>query len=320
MINENQQYTTQLIPGETIKYIEGEIQTFFVYEWGIEGYLINNSRKYKFRIKKNIHIRDHLCSGLNIIFINGFCIKNKRGEIIITDGKFGRVEVYLRFSNYFYRKEGGTETLTGRIKQIIKGKELDIIRINTVINARDEIEIIVERKQNKIFNEQTIFYKDKIVRAMIQNKEKTRILRDIEILLLENFWYKMLAIETGKTTELGLLIPMMNKQRIVIMEQFDRIKQELMMIKGNISRINIEKLKEVLYAKITNGNWKNPYCLLIPDKKIEQYCNGIIKFLKEIRKIHIEFETVEEIIILIENYYPPIQMQKEDVYKISQEE
>ena len=92
----------QLTPGKKIPFTEGEVQTVYFYDWGVIGKIRINSQLFNFKITTDLKMKNEICIGMNLSFENGYCTKNEKGEVFITDGKFGKIAVTFKLNQFFY--------------------------------------------------------------------------------------------------------------------------------------------------------------------------------------------------------------------------
>ena len=294
-------------PGKTVKEFVGVIRSFTIQEWGIEGKAVRDNEHYKFRIKRNVDIKDFICSGLTIKIINGFCVKNRKRELIITDGKFGEVILLFDLENYFFRdlNERKTETITGIIRDIKYSNKNKTITIehglfrnkNYIIEINDQIKLSLEKK----------YYLGKTVKIKFIREKSKKICTKLEILQNDDIFYKIINADKNPS-DLLFLIPFISKQQELMKDIIGELIGELVLLKGTLSRINRQIFEDIIYDKINNGKLK-PLCVMfLPDYFFFKYFEKMVNFIRKLRENHSIFNSIEDILNLIKYYYPPLEI------------
>ncbi len=322
---------TDLIPGQTIKYFEGEIQSFNIFEWGIEGYVSKNDERYKFRIKNNLEIARQLHCGMSLIITRGYCTKSRKGELIVSDGKFGKIDISLKMNNYY-----NNNILTGEVVEITLKKNKFKITVKSLIDP-NIIWIILPSSSDKVpdeifyfNNSEYVFFVDestaiKNIIAEWLRRENKILLRmklksddhenrnkkiiDIEILGKENILYTLESINMTDINKVAAMIPLFIEQLDHIDIEFNRLKTKIVIITGNVSTIELEQLKTIILNKISYGNIKSLNFILYSKEEIINYIRNIELFIDTIiknRKIQsmILEKGASELIRVIDLFYP----------------
>ncbi len=292
-----------LEPGKAIEYIEGEILTVRFSKWGIYGNLKIKNQVYNYSLK-DLGFSKNIIVGLDLIIENGFCIRNKKEEIVITDGKFGKANIKLKLKRYYNVNEKQKRTLTGIVK-LIDNKNYDtILEIEQFIFPYHTERCIVLSQDKERLKKKTDGSVGKIVRILGQLKETDLIVESFDILPENHFWHKFVEIRDYHPDRIDSFSQIITQQMELVDNLYESFRKITFNFWKDVSKSSLITLKELLYSKIFSGELKPPYNVLISDNEIKNYFNTMIDFCENSDFIKNNFEEPEDFILYLKNFYP----------------
>ena len=194
-------------PGKTIVLLEGEVLSVQFTQWGIIGKLKTQYGIYSYKLKDSNSLSSNLAIGFKLIINNGYCFENKKGETVVSDGKFGNIKTMIDKS--FYEKvEGEVKVVTGVAKSIdILGEKL-CIHLEQIVPPGSIKEIMIINSENDVISnlkEKPKSFINKIV--TIEGKGDLVKFHIIGFKLLpeNHFLNKIINIKNGNLEEISLL-------------------------------------------------------------------------------------------------------------------
>ncbi len=292
-----------LEPGKTIEYIEGEILTVQFSKWGIYGKLGIKNQVHNYSLK-DLDISKNVIIGLNLIIEKGFCIKNKKEEIVITDGKFGKANIKLRLKTYYNVNEKKKRILTGIVKLIDNSNNNTILEIEQFIPPYQTERCIVLTQDKERLEKNINGNMGKVVRIIGQMKETNFLVESIDILPENHFWHKFVEIRDFHHDKIDNFSQIITQQMEVVDNLYESFRKITFNFWKDVSKSSLVTLKELLYSKIFTGELKTPYNILISENEIKNYFNAMIDFCDNSDFIKSSFNEPEEFILYLKNFYP----------------
>jgi hypothetical protein len=292
-----------LEPGKTIEYVEGEILTAQFSKWGIYGKLKIKNQAYNYSLK-DLGFSKNIIVGLDLIIENGFCRTNKKEEIVITDGKFGRASIKLKLERYYDVNKKQKKTITGIVKLIDNSNYDTILEIEQFIPPYKIEKCTVLPKDKERFKKNIDGYTGKIVRILGQLKETYLIVESIDILPENHFWYKFVEIRDHHPDKIDSFSQIITQQMEVVDNLYESFRKITFNLWKDVSKSSLITLKKLLFSKIFSGELKPPYNVLISDNEIKNYFNKMIDFCENSDFIKSNFEDPEDFILYLKNFYP----------------
>ena len=296
-------------PGKKIEYISGEILSIKLNQWGITGKLDFAGKEYDYKLKDPEMVK-YMLVGMDLVIYDGFCFKNKTNQEVITDGKFGRANVRISLDRYYSILEN-QEVITGIVNSIdcssgkceIKLKQLFPYEKKQDISFQDDGE-------NNIWKikEQGDFFINKIARLSFVRENERNTLETLEILPENHFWYKFERIRNGNNDDISYFVQIISNQRNIIEHYYENLKAMFLNSGKDISKNTLDKLKDLLYAKILNNDIKFPNNILLQRKEIEVYCDAMIEFFRNLVIKYNSYDKPDELLNILEYYYPPLKI------------
>lgn len=301
-----------LEPGKKIDYINGEILSIKLSQWGITGKIDVNSGIYNYKLKDPDMIRN-ISVGLDLAIYNGFCFKNKKGEIIITDGKFGSTNILVQLSRFFSLTDKQKTRVTCIIKSINNTSGNVILEVELLFPNEKHLQIIIpdheidswtniiEKKENLIEN---------IVTLDIIYKNKQYFLDALKILPENHFLYKFVKMKGGISETIPCFTLIISNQIRLIENYYEILKDMFLGTGKDISKNSLLELRELLYSKVLDGNLKFPYNILIQKEDIEKYLDSLIAFFKNLITSETNYIKPEDFLIILRFYFPSFSILK----------
>ncbi|MFW9852024.1 MAG: hypothetical protein ACFFDS_03725, partial [Candidatus Thorarchaeota archaeon] len=252
-----------LEPGKTIEYIEGEILTVRISKWGIFGKLKIKNQVYNYSIK-DLEFSKNIIIGLDLIIEKGFCIKNKKEEIVITDGKFGKANIKFNLNRYYNEIAKQKSTLTGIVKLIYNYDNDIVLEIERFIPPYHSERCVVLSKDKERLKKKFEGGVGKIVRILGQLKETFFIVETFDILPENHFWYKFVEIRDHHPDKIDNFSQIITQQMELIDNLYESFRKITFNFWKDVSKSSLVNLKELLYSKIFSEELKTPYNILIP--------------------------------------------------------
>ncbi|MCK5410284.1 MAG: hypothetical protein KAJ30_08460, partial [Candidatus Heimdallarchaeota archaeon] len=189
----------KLVPGKTIEYIEGEILSIKLSQWGVIGQLRTGFGIYDYKLKEP-EMAKRILVGMKLEISNGFCIKSKSNKIVITDGKFGKINVGIRIGDYYHTEKNIDMLLTGNVKKLNQiGGNLEVeLELSYPAQVIRKFSIPQQKEENDInFAQKLENSTNKIIRVEME-KSQSNAVCSIEILSEDHFWYRFEELKDGK--------------------------------------------------------------------------------------------------------------------------
>lgn len=296
----------KLVPGKTIEYIEGEILSIKLSQWGVIGQLRTDFGTYDYKLKEP-EMAKRILVGMRLEISNGFCVKNKNNEIIVTDGKFGKTNVGIRIEDYYHVENNIDRLLTGKVNKLNQiGENLEIelvLNYPTQIIRRFSILLQSEENDNK-FKQKLEDSANKIIRVEMDASQSNAVC-SIEILAKNHFWYKFEELKEGKLDNITYFSQLIMKQREVIEEYGGAFTELLFNLGKDLSKTTLISLSNLLNSKIYDAEVKFPYTLLITETDIVNYLNSMLEFSRSFIYGSDAVKQPNDLLILINNFFPP---------------
>lgn len=292
-----------LEPGKAIEYIEGDILTTKLSKWGIYGKIKIKNQEYNYSLK-DLGFSKDIIIGLDLIIENGFCRRNKKEEIVITDGKFGKANIKLKLERYYKVNEDQKKTITGIVKIIDNNNYDTILEIEQFIPPYHTERCIVLSKDKERLKKNIDRNTGKIARIFGQLKETNLVMESIDILPENHFWYKFVEIRDHHPDKIDSFSQIITQQIKLVDSLYESFRKTTFNFWKDVSKSSLVTIKELLYSKIFSGELKSPYNVLISDNEIKNYFNTLINFCENSGFGKNNFEEPEDFILYLKNFYP----------------
>ena len=306
MNTDNTQQSLYLEPGKTIDSLEGEIVSVHFSQWGTYGKIKVESKIYNYKLK-NSEFAKSIIVGLDLIIKNGFCIKNKKGEIVVTEGKFGSANTVFKLDRYYKSKQERMETITGilmttdeKSDEFVLGIEL-FLPPNKKIQCSISTQRIGEARKTPKVNQLT---KGSIIRIEGEETNTGFCLKSVDILPENHFWYVFLNTRENPQKHVSSLFQIINNQMNMVDSFYESFKDILFNIGKDVSKTSLVALRDLLHSKIFKGELFFPYNILIPEYRIKEYFEQMIDFCRDYIYANKNLTSPEGILLLIRNFYP----------------
>ncbi len=306
MNTDNTQQSLYLEPGKTIESLEGEIVSVHFSQWGTYGKVKVEGEIYNYKLK-NSELAKSIIVGLDLIIKNGFCIRNKKGEIVVTEGKFGSASTVFKIDRYYKKKQGKMETITGlvistdeKFDETILGIEL-FLPPNRKIQCSITTQRIEEAKKTSKLNQIT---NGSIISIEGEETNTDFSVKSVNILSENHFWYIFLNTRENPKKHVSSLFQIMNNQMKIVDSFYESFKDILFNIGKDVSKTSLVALRDLLHSKIFRGELIFPYNILIPEYRIKDYFNQMIDFCRDYIYANKNLTSPEGILLLIRNFYP----------------
>lgn len=306
MNTDNIQKTLYLEPGKTIDSLEGEIVSVHFSQWGTYGKLKVENNIYNYKLK-NSDFSKSIIVGLDLIIKNGFCIKNKKGEIVVTEGKFGIANTVFKIDRYYIEKQNDEKIFTGIVKTNVKKLNETVLGIELFLPQNKEIQCIITAQETKITKKTSIVSQVKngsIVKAEGKGIDTIFYAKSIEILPENHFWYIFLGIRNNPQKHVSSLFHIMNNQMEVVDSFYEPLKDILFNIGEDVSKTSLVSLRDLVHSKIFNGEVIFPYNILISEHQIREYFDQMINFCRDYIYANKNLNGPETILLALRNFYP----------------
>jgi hypothetical protein len=305
MNQDNVIHSLHLEPGKTIESLKGEIISVHFSQWGTYGKVKVENKIYNYKLK-NTEFARSVIVGLDLFIENGFCIKNKKGEIIVTEGKFGNANTELNINRYYKKEDDNRSKLTGIVKSFDEQSLESVVRIALFLPPNKESQFIITQKTEefkKKSNDRQITI-GSIIRADVEKNETDLLAKSIEILPENHFWHILLRSKENPNKHVSGLFQIMIKKMEIVDSFYDVFKDILFNVGKDVSKTSLVTLRDLLHSKIFNGELVFPYNILIPDHLIREYFDNMIDFCREYIYLDKNINNPENILLLIRNFYP----------------
>ncbi|MHA1482149.1 MAG: hypothetical protein ACTSQC_02670 [Candidatus Heimdallarchaeaceae archaeon] len=296
----------KLAPGKTIEYIEGEILSIKLSQWGVIGQLRTGFGIYDYKLKEP-EMAKRILVGMKLEISNGFCIKSKSNKIVITDGKFGKINVGIRIGDYYHTEKNIDMLLTGNVKKFNQiGGNLEVeLELSYPAQVIRKFSIPLQKEENDInFAQKLENSTNKIIRVEME-KSQSNAVCSIEILSEDHFWYRFEELKDGKLENATYFSQLIMKQREVIEEYVRTFTDLLFNLGKDLSKTTLLSLSNLLNSKIYDAEVKFPYTLLISENDIVNYLNTMIEFSRNFIYGSDIVKQPGDLLILINNFFPP---------------
>ena len=295
----------KLIPGKTIEYIEGEIVSIKLSQWGVIGQLRTDDGIYDYKLKEP-EMAKRILVGMNLAISNGFCVKSKSDEIIVTDGKFGKIRISILPESYYSKWKDKFSLLTGKIKRSIIEEENITVEIETYYPPNTVREVLIplqESEGNITFTKRLEESTNKIIRIEMEKNQANSVC-SVEILPEDHFWYKFEELRCGNLENATYFSQLMIKQKDVIENYVRTFTDLLLNLGGDLSKTTLTSIGNLLNSKIYGGVLKFPFNLLISESNIEHYLNKMVEFSRSFIYGSSIVQKPEDLLVLLNNFYP----------------
>ena len=298
-------------PGKTIVFLEGEILSVQLNQWGFVGILKTKFGKFNYKLKDSISTTNNIVVGMKLIIENGYCYKNKKGEIVVSDGKFGTMKTEIEM-NYVLQLDDKIKIFVGKIIDIKDNYNSIIIKFELIFPPFSNFEITIKKVQFNQFlniNEKLDFFVNKIIIMEGEGNLTNFFVSKFELLNENHFLTKIIEIKQGKLETIQYFNKIIHNQIKYINNYYSTFKDILFNMKGEVSKTLLDNLKEMLIAKILDGEVKYPYNILISRENIGQYFNKMDKFARETIYGNSNIENPEELVVYLKYYFPSFKIE-----------
>jgi hypothetical protein len=302
----NEKQIEDLEPGKTINYLEGEILSIQYSQWGIYGKIKSANSVYNYKLKK-LESSKEVIVGLDLVIINGFCVKNKKEELVVTDGKFGKVNLRLNMSRYFKKQHEDVKVITGTIRAINENNQsilLEVEQFLPISKTRNCILTTIDKENFDMIRKQKNQIINKIGRIEGNEKDAEFIIETIEILPENHFWYKFSNITNNDLKDMSSLTRVISNIIETVDSFYEEFKNILFNIGKDVSKTSLIELKNLLYSKVLEGELKQPYNMLIPENEIQSYFESMIKYCRDLIYSKGEFNDSNDLLVHLKYFYP----------------
>ncbi len=292
--------------GKTIVFLQGEILSVKLNQWGFVGRLKTKYRDYNYKLKDSISASNDIMVGLKLTITNGYCYENKKGEIVVSDGKFGNISTEIDL-NFIKRLDGKTKVLVGTIREITEKNDTSIVIFEFPFPPFSRYELIINKqKPNQLFNinEKLGLFINKTI--ILEGKEDFRdfLVLNIELLNENHFITRLIDIKQGKLEYTSYFSKIILNLINYIETFHTTFKDILFNMRGKVSKTLLDYLKETLLSKILDGEVKYPYNILISKSDIEQYFDSMVNFARDTIYGNSNIKNPEELVTYLKYYYP----------------
>ncbi len=301
----NNSVNDKLVPGRTIEYIEGEILSIKLSQWGVIGQLRTDFGIFDYKLKEP-EMAKRILVGMKLEISNGFCVKSKNNKIVITDGKFGKTNVGIRIEDHYHTEKDIDILLTGNVKKFNQiGGNLEVeLELSYPAQVIRKFSIHLQKEENDFdFAQKLENSTNKIIRVEMEKSQRNAVC-SIEVLSKDHFWYKFEELKEGKLENITYFSQLIMKQREVV-EGYIRTFTELLFNLGkDLSKTTLISLSNVINSKIYDAEVKFPYTLLISEKDIVNYLDTMLEFSRNFIYGSDVVTQPDDLLILINNFFP----------------
>jgi hypothetical protein len=299
MNTDNVQQPLYLEPGKTIDSLKGEIISVHFSQWGTYGKVKVENRIFNFKLK-NSDFTKSIIVGLDLIIKNGFCIKNKKGEIVVTEGKFGSANTVFNFDHYYNKERNDAQIITGIVKSIDEKPDKAILDVELIFPRNKRIRCLIT-DQETILKQLT---KGSIIKIVGEEVDKIFDAKSIDLYPENHFWYIFLSVRENPKEHISSFFQIINNLMEIIDSYYESFKDILFNIGKDVSKTCLVSLRDLLHSKIFNGELRFPYNILIPEHRIREYFDQMINFCRDYIYANKNLDSPEDILLLIRNFYP----------------
>ena len=292
-------------PG-TITFLEGEILSVKISQWGIQGEISTKYGTYNYKLQDSSSLANNILIGLKLTIKNGYCFENKQRELVLSDGKFGKIRTEIDMDQFYHNSEKGIIT-TGKILEIHQDNGTMILQIEQSFPPDTNQEIYISSNISNIDikskNFQDLFI-GKISKIEGSGSFENFELKSIK-LLAENHFLNMISNMKQDNLETYTTFDHIILHQIQHIDSFhDSFKNILINMGKKISKTLLTELKEVLQSKIFDGSVKFPDNILIPHSDIEEYFDTMLTFLRNIINSGKTSDNPEDLVTILKFHYP----------------
>ena len=291
-----------LEPGKTIEYLQGEILTIQLTQWGILGKIKTEEGVYNYRLK-DPELKKKLILGMDLVIENGFCITNKEEEIVATEGKFGKVDTIINLNRYSSLKSKDNSIITGKIKRKIENENNLELVLETLIPHFSDMSCTI-KNEHKEFQHIVSRYNEEELIKVSGNLERDVIIAEELVILPQNhFWYRFLNLIQNEPEDILEFAHIISEQIDIIGNYYEMFKDLLLNMGKEISKNTLVELRSIIETKVLGGEQKFPFNLLISKSEIVEYLDKMHNFCRNMLHGTNTFKEPEDILVLIEHYY-----------------
>jgi len=306
MNSKNEQQLHGLEPGKTVSYLKGEILSVQYSQWGIYGKVKSENIVYNYKLKKLDNFKEVIV-GLDLVIDNGFCIKNKKEELVVTDGKFGKVSLKFNLSRYFKKDREKIKLLTGIIRSINDNEMSIIIKIEQFLpisKSRNCILTIHDKENFDVIRKQKNLIVNKIGRIEGKERDSEFIIENIEILPENHFWYRFSNILNDQLKNISSLSRIISNKIELVDSFYEEFKDILFNIGKDVSKTSLIELRNLLYSKVFKGELRYPYNILIPEYEIRFYFKSMVEYCRDLIYSNGAFNDARDLLVHLHFFYP----------------
>lgn len=295
-----------LTPGKTIEFISGEILSIKLSQWGVIGQLRTEIGVYDYKLKEP-EMAKRILVGMDLTITNGFCVKNKKNDIIITDGKFGTIDIGINIASYYKKSDREKAIITGNVKSFKVIDNEIFLELHSYYPPEENKRILISLPKNE--EDKVLIKKLEGTLSKIIRLEGTKIqgkysIDSFEILPNDHLWYKFEELIQGNIENMVFFSLMISKQKTAIENYFESFRELLFSVGKDVSKSTLTTLRTILDSKIFAGKLSFPYNLLISDKEIVNYLKKMAEFCRNFVYSSNIVNNPEDLLNLIRNYFP----------------
>ncbi len=308
MSSENKKsYNEPPQPGTTIIFLEGEILSVKINQWGFFGNLKTKYGTYNYKLKDSTSATNDIIVGLKLVITNGYCYENKKKEIVVSDGKFGEISTEIEKKHIQLLNHDNT-ILIGRITNITQKENLSTILVEIPYPPFTQYKITIDNDKSKqlssITNNLNLFV-NKLTRIEGTGDFDDLLVTKIELLNESHFLHKLIELKNKEASRNTLEFSK------IILDQINNIgnfhttfKDILFNMRGEVSKNLLDDLSKLLLSKILDGEMRFPYNILISKYEIDKYFDSMIKHARDIIYGNSNLSNPEELVAYLRYYYP----------------
>ncbi|MCE7742567.1 MAG: hypothetical protein GOP50_08920 [Candidatus Heimdallarchaeota archaeon] len=299
-------------PGKTIVFLEGEILSVKLNQWGFVGKLKTKYGDYSYKLKDSISTSNDIMVGLKLVITNGYCYENKRKEIVVSDGKFGKINTEIE-TNFIMRLNHENKLLIGKLTSITQKDNSYKVLLEIPFPPFSEYEITIDiQKLNQLtnINEKLGFFANKLIIIEGEGNLDDLLISRLELLNENHYILKLIELNQGRLQNISNFSKIILNQINYIENFHAAFKDILFNMRGKVSKNLLDDLKELLLSKILDGGVKYPYNILISKQDIEHYFDIMVKFSRDIIYGNSNITSPEELVTYLRYYYPSFEIEK----------
>jgi len=292
-------------PGKTIVYLEGEILTVRLNQWGFIGKLRTKFGDYIYKLNDTVSASNDVLVGLKLTITNGYCYENKKKETVVSDGKFGKIATEIDLS-YIKNLSSEKKRLTAILDHYEKNENtISLILKNPLppFNKYTITSFLQKLKFDSNLSDLSNLL-DKLVILEGSNDFSDFIISRFELMNENHYFVKILELGQNQSQSTTNFSQTILKQLNYIESYHASFKDVLFNMKGKVSKNLLDNLNELLLSKILDGKAKYPYNILISKKDIETYLESMIKFTRDATYGNSNIANPEQLLSYVKYYYP----------------